>query len=369
MGENVRNEYRPDEVSPPGETLRELLQGKSMPQSELATRMGRPIKTISEIVNGKAAITPATALQLEFVLGVPASFWVQREHHYREHLARVELAQRLDQQVEWAERLPYRELQRLGCVPATRVPLDRMRKLLEFFGVASPEQWRQWHRSLEVAFRKSASFEVDQYALSAWLRAGVLEAERIECEQYDERRFLRALREARRLTREPPRVFHPELTRICASAGVAVVLVPELTGSRASGATRWLSSKKALIQLSLCYRTDDHLWFAFFHEAAHILHHGRRSIFIETNDHEGDTENEANRWAADLLIPPSRFAELASGGYRRKARLMEFAANVGVSSGIVVGRLQHEGLLPHTHCNDLKQRFCWAPGPEVRARN
>ena len=74
-----RNEYRPSEVSPPGDTLKEILDDRGLTQAELAERMGRPKKTINEIIKGKAAITPETALQLELVLGIPASFWTARE--------------------------------------------------------------------------------------------------------------------------------------------------------------------------------------------------------------------------------------------------------------------------------------------------
>lgn len=83
------NEFSPDYVSPPGDTLRELLVSLNMTQAELARRMGRPKKTINEIAKGKAAITPETALQLERCLGTPASFWLNREAQYREAIARL----------------------------------------------------------------------------------------------------------------------------------------------------------------------------------------------------------------------------------------------------------------------------------------
>jgi HTH-type transcriptional regulator / antitoxin HigA len=83
-----KNQYLPDYVSPPGETLIELLEDRGMSQADLADRTGRPKKTINEIINGKTAITHDTALQLERVLGIPANFWNSREQHYREFLAR-----------------------------------------------------------------------------------------------------------------------------------------------------------------------------------------------------------------------------------------------------------------------------------------
>jgi HTH-type transcriptional regulator/antitoxin HigA len=82
----VKNEYTPEEVSPPGETLAETLEAIGMTQAELARRTGRPLETINEIILGKTAITAETALQLERVLNVPAAFWNNREAQYREAL-------------------------------------------------------------------------------------------------------------------------------------------------------------------------------------------------------------------------------------------------------------------------------------------
>jgi len=90
---------------PEGVTLSETLEALGMSQADLAERTGRPKKTINEIVKGKAAITPETALQFERVLGIPASFWNNLERDYRETVARLEEHQRLQRHVECA---PYK---------------------------------------------------------------------------------------------------------------------------------------------------------------------------------------------------------------------------------------------------------------------
>jgi Zn-dependent peptidase ImmA (M78 family) len=148
---------------------------------------------------------------------------------------------------------------------------------------------------------------------------------------------------------------------LCAAAGVAVVFVPELPKTRICGATRWLNSDKALIQLSLRYKTDDHLWFAFFHEAGHILKHRKREVFLEFKEDQGDEEEkEADRFAADLLIPPAELKQfMASGKQRSIDGIQQFASEIGIAPGIVVGRLQHDGVLQQTHCNGLKCQLKW----------
>jgi len=363
---NVVNEYHPDVVSPPGETLQEILDTIGMSQAQLARRTGRPIKTINEIIKGKAAITPETALQLERVLRVPASFWLRREQHYRESITRQKEREALAAQTEWlkSSRIPWKEMASKGWIDPSDPddPVQVLEMVLSFFGITSPLQWSAL--DYQACFRQSHAYEVNQAAVAAWLRKGELEAQAIHCAPYDPRRFRDALGEARALTRAAPEVFVPELRAVCAAAGVAVVFVPELGGSRVSGATRWLSPTKALIQLSLRYKTDDQLWFSFFHEAGHIVLHGKSEVFHET-DGEGavnSKETKADTFAADLLIPPAQMAHLrrlipVQGRFISLEKIRKFSGEIGIAPGIVVGRLQHEGLLPYTHGNGLKVRL------------
>ena len=106
---------------------------------------------------------------------------------------------------------------------------------------------------------------------------------------------------------------------------------------------------------------EEALWFTFFHEAAHILLHGKRDVFIEGLDSGDVREEEANRFAADFLIPPAGLkALLCRPGHITLDRISQFAAEIGIAPGIVVGRLQHEKQLPRSHGNGLKRRLDWA---------
>lgn len=360
MSKRMQNAYAPDYVSPPGETLEELLAAKNMTQTDLAQRMGRPLKTINEIIQGKAAITPETALQLERVLGAPASFWNNRERNYRESLARHQENQQLEDQLGWLQEVPVRELVKRGWVPRATSKIEQVRLLLQFFCVASTAQWHIIYDQPLAAFRRSEAFPIDSGAVAAWLRRGEILAQELLCAPYEATQLRAVLTDIRTLTSAPWEEALPELTRRCATAGVAVVFLAELPRTRVCGATRWLSPHKALIQLSSRYKTDDHLWFTFFHEVGHILLHGKREMFLEGWMEDAIKEAEANRFAADALIPSSVWARFVrTRDYRSKAVITAFAQELGIAPGIVVGRLQHEELLLHSHCNDLKRQLLW----------
>jgi addiction module HigA family antidote len=353
--------FEPNFAVPPGETLAETLDALGMTQAELAERMGRPLKTINEIVAGKAMITADTALQLEKVLGVPASFWTNRERLYRDTLARRRETGELEQQLDWLKRMPVKDLIRAGWISAVAEPVGQLRVVLGFFGVAGVEEWRALWESPEAVFRQSAAFTTNRAATAAWLRRGELDAQKVDCSPFDETAFTHALRELRSFTSKSPAQFVPALREQCAAAGVAVVFVPPLAGVRAYGVTRWLHPTKALVQLSLRGKTDDHLWFTFFHEAGHVLKHGKRAVFVEDGDEKtaarDPREAEADAFACDLLIPPQEYARFCANGDFSVAAIRRFANRIGITAGIVAGRLQHERKVPFSRGNQLKRRF------------
>jgi len=155
-------------------------------------------------------------------------------------------------------------------------------------------------------------------------------------------------------------VFVPQLQGLAGAAGVAVVFVPAPPGCRVGGSTQWLSPDRPLIALSLRHKTNDHLWFTLFHEAGHILKHGKKATFVDGLDGvDEEHEAEADRFAADQLIPPAAAHKLQ--GLRSEQELKDAATALGISPGIVVGRMQHEGWLLRTHLNGLKVSYHW-PG-------
>ena len=341
---------------PPGELLQEELDAIGMTQQELARRTGRPAQAINEIIHGRKRITHDTALELEKVLGIPAYLWVRLEADYELTAARLRDQEALREQEEWLKEFPVREMERRRWMQPCKKRTDKVRELLKFLGVASFSAWQR--RGLWCRITPGA--KVSEGALAVWLRKGELDGRETQTAPYDEARFRQALEKARELITQPPGVFVPHLKRLCAAAGVALVFTQELPRSGASGSARWLTRETALIQLSLRYKTNDHLWFSFFHEAAHVLRRQVQRSYIDGVEEEGSAEEDANQFARDLLIPPEAWGTFSRAGDFSRAGVERFAADVGIAAGIVVGRLQHEGLLPYHVLNDLKVKLEWS---------
>lgn len=347
--------YKPDVVLPPGETLAEVLESSGMTQAELAKRTQLSPKHVNQIVRGVAPITADTAILLERATHVPARVWNNLEVAFRDFESRREEETELAEDVGWLEELPVKQLIDRGWLERGSTPVDQVRKVCQFFGVANRAAWETlWHKP--TAYRKSRAFTSDPGAVAAWLRIGELLSAEIETERYDRSRFESLLNDIRAMTCESdPKKWWPELQEKCAAVGVAVVAEPETKGARINGATRWLSGSKALIQLSLRHKWSDIFWFTFFHEAGHLLIHTKKETFINDKGAHSGVEEEADAFASKVLIP--RNVEPVLADLKTVNDVRSFAADIGVAPGIVVGRLQHDGRWPFNRGNELKQRF------------
>ncbi|MDH5638002.1 MAG: HigA family addiction module antitoxin [Nitrospinota bacterium] len=359
MGKTPRSNFRPDYLVTPGEVLEDYLESLSMTQSELALRTGLAKKTINEIVKCKSPITLETALKLERTLGRPAHFWNNLEIQYQEDKVRLEEKEKMQTNLDWLKKVPVKKLIDFRWIPKIGNKIEQLEAVLRFFGVDSPQQWKTIWKEYQVEYRQTQQFEKNAVAVSAWLRQGELEAKKIYCEPFDKKKFQQILVDIRNLAREQePKIFIPKLEALCASAGVAVVFVPELPNTGVCGATRWIGDK-AIIQLSLRYKTNDHLWFTFFHEAGHLIKHGKKDIFIEGKNRDGEKESQADVFAQNILIPQKAFSRFRSSSSYTLGDIRRFANEIDIAPGIVVGRLQHEGVIDYNIGNNLKVRYRW----------
>ncbi|MCY3657847.1 MAG: HigA family addiction module antitoxin [Caldilineaceae bacterium] len=353
--------FQPDYTVVPGEIVSEHMEFMGMNQAELARRCGRSAKLISEIVNGKAPIEPETALQFEKVLGLDANIWLNLEASYRLFLAREAEARAASDAEEWARQFPVSKLAARGMIDAPRSSADKVEQLLTFFGVASVEAWNRRYAEAHVAYRHSPSFKSKAPAFATWLRLGELQSLETQCDHFDDQRFRSVLARIRGLTRVPLNDALQEAARLCREAGVALVVVPLLPHTHLSGAARWVGPHKAVIQLSGRHKTNDHIWFTFFHEAAHLILHrvkNRSSIFLDEAVLKNGCEQErqANEWAGDFLIPQDVWQDFILAGEFVEASVSSFAADIGVAPGIVVGRLQYERFISKSLLNHLKAK-------------
>lgn len=346
---------------PPGDTLRDELEARNLSQAELARRMNRKPEKINDIITGKTALTPETALQLESVFGISAAFWLTREARYRQTLALIDRKEALEGEIKLLKLMPYKELSDLGKVKATRNSEEKVSEMRSFFGVATLTAVEE---PKHVSLRVAQLSEKHRYTLCAWIRLGQIEAEKTVMPAFSEKKFEKALHEIRKKMAPGIVNIQHEIREILKEAGVVFALVPHLKSSYAQGCARWFGVKndKALIQVSLRGSYEDILWFTLFHEAAHILYkHKTRTVFVSSTNNkyrkDSPEEREADSFASSFLINEEDYEHFLEEGHNSSVKIKAFAEKIGVPSGVVVGRLQHDGLIQRSQLNNLRTKL------------
>lgn len=349
--------FEPDYALPPGQTLMEVMESLNMTQKELHIRTGITVQSLNRISKGEQPITYETANRLELATGVSASMWNNLETRYREQLTKLDEKKRLESDLHWLKSIPARELIVRKAIAPQKDAALLLREVLKFYGVSSVSAWHDIWKQPAVAARRSSCFKSCPGPASAWLRLGEIQAHSIECQTYDQNKFKQAVQDIRKLTAQKPDVFIPEMKHLCAGAGIALALIPEMKKVPWSGATRWLSSQKAMILLNIRGKTENLFWFAFFHEAGHVLNDSKKDIFINDETQLDPRERKANDFAAELLISQkwnNRIRFITS-----KREVQQIASELDIAPGIVVGRYQHL-TKKWNYFNELKCKFQWS---------
>ncbi|MEP7129186.1 MAG: ImmA/IrrE family metallo-endopeptidase, partial [Chitinophagales bacterium] len=204
---------------------------------------------------------------------------------------------------------------------------------------------------LKVAFRISLKHTKEPYAVSAWLRRGELQAAKLPEKTYSEKKLKVALTEIKTIMAKHPVDFDKKLQSICLNAGVKIVYTPCLPKAPICGSTRWINDTP-LIQLTDRYKRNDSFWFTFFHEVGHIVLHGKKDIFLENidySDKDKQKEREADDFAIQWTLTKKEEDQIMKAGVPLNADTLKgFARKFNTHPSIIIGRLQHERIIPYS---------------------
>jgi addiction module HigA family antidote len=333
-------------LSTPGDRIQEHIDFIGMSQAELAERLGRSIPKLNELIKGKAPITKETAAKLEYVLGIDASFWLNLEKHYQEELLEIEQLEFLETCKSWVTGFPLAALKKMKVLPDTNNKPELAEALLKFFRVASPNEWSRIYEGHSLAFKIELKHTTDPKAISAWLRIGELQADKIELKEFDKKKLTDAIPLIQEIAFNEQLNWKYELQQLCASFGVAVVYSPCLSKAPIFGAARWIKNKSVpLIQLTDRKKDYNAFWFSFYHELAHIRYHNKSDIFIDGIDNiqpDGDKENEADTFAERMIFNESLKNKAIEQNLNTVEKLKSFSKENKIHLSILISQLQRQ---------------------------
>lgn len=338
-------------ATPPGATIREQLKDRGMSQKEFAARMDLSEKHVSKLINGEVQLTPEVAVRLETVLGVPAKFWNNLEAIYREKLLKIEAENFMDEDEALAQQFPYSEMAKYGWIQGTRDPKEKVVYLRQYFGVVRLALLGN-EQITKIACRRLAITDKADLALMAWAQEARILAREIQTAPIDIKGLIAGIPQIRKMTVKDPDEFCPKVKKILADCGIALVFLPHLKGSFLQGAS-FLDGNKIVVGLTARGKDADKFWFSLFHELAHIVlgHIGK------TNGTTDQDEKDADNWSGNTMINSTDFASFKNRRDYSEKSVLVFAREQEIAPGIVVGRMQREGMIKYSMLNNLKVQY------------
>lgn len=356
------NEYKNIVAFHPGYYIADIIEDMEISQAEFATRMGTTAKTLSQLVNGQANISNDLAKKLSTMLGTSVEIWQNLQNTYDRKLIEIQQTKDFDAQAKLADEIDYKYfVDVVGLPPATNTN-DKVANLCKYFKVADLRIMLQ--PDFLVNFRTGSAYNSEKNVINsrAWIQTAINISKNYETKPYSAEKLKKCLPELRGMTVKNPDEFLPTMREIFAECGIAFVLLPHLRNSGVNGAVKWITDDRAVLAMNNRGLNADMFWFSLFHEIKHVLQQKIKTVFISSSLEEMlnidyKLEIEADKFAANYLIPPADYKRLSPSKYISDAEIIEFANEIGIHPGIVVGRLQHEGVIAQNRYSKLKEKY------------
>lgn len=334
--------YTPAEVFPPGEYLRDELDERGWTVTEFAGIIDRPLQAVSEILNGKKAITAETACSFSEALGTTPELWLNLQSAYRLYRLRSAATQDHPSPVARRARLreviPLAEVRTRGWIPETDdldVTEAAVCELLEINALNDDPEF-------VLAAKRSNSADSISIEQSAWLGHVRRVAEPQTVADFAVDALEDLAQRLPRLLKDGPQGF-PSLPTQFADSGVCLVFAEGLRGGKLDGAVTFLSDGRPVIGLTTRGDRFDSTIFTLLHECAHLTlgHITSQSGTILDDDltepQDDPDEIAANDQARQWLFPSGFEIESTS-----VPAILEAASRYEVHPSVVVGRVQYE---------------------------
>lgn len=339
--EQYEQEHFPIEDPTPLDAIRFRMDQQNLSPRDLEPYLGSRSK-VSEVLTGKKRLSLRMIRALHDGLGIPATILLKATH---------------SPVFDW-DKFPVREMRKRGWVDASleKVRSDAGTVAREFFAQSGFSE-------VPVLFRRTLSRRggaTDEHALLAWLARVVSLAERQDIRERFQPAALTSafLRRVAQLSRSENGPLHAQ--ELLADVGIALVVERHLPRTRLDGASLVAPSGRGVVALTLRHDRLDSFWFTLLHELAHLAKHvsADSDIFVDDLDVPSNDvrEDEADAIAREALIPRSKWKHSRARREQTAEAIAELAAELGVHSAIVAGRLRFEKKSFHVFSNLVGHR-------------
>ncbi len=349
-------------LSHPGETLQEILESNNMTQKELAARIDVTPKHINQIIAGLVGISAEVAFRLEKVFNLSAKFWMNLQSKYdSEKMELLEEIEVTDKEIAVFQNDIHKQLVHWGYIENKENTQKKIVQMRDFLGVSNLLNIDKTILA-NALFRKSLALNTNNFALAAWMKICEIETDGVDTNKtLNIERLKSNINIIRSLNTCPnPNAIVEKLVEIFSDCGIAFAVVRNVKGAPVQGFIRKINNKMRLC-VTLRNKYSDIFWFTLFHEIGHLLSVGGEEFFVDFSSTEITTqERNADKFATETLLSPQAYSKFVRGGDFSKWSICNFSQRNGILPGILVGRLQHDKVIPNSYCNDLRTQYIWA---------
>lgn len=325
----------------PGYYIEELVEDSGLTQEDFAKRLDTTPKNLSLLIRGEQSLSTDMALKLSRMTGASVSYWLNLQSAYDAVVAELKSESEMEQEKKIFKALDYKYFRDNFNLPdLPRKIEEQIAEVRKFLKVSSLTVLAK--RDLAVSFRSASDglSENNIIKANAMVQTAINMALTAEAPKFNKVKFEKAADYALTLTKNHGE-FYPLVREAFMDAGVIPIVLPNISGSKINGATKKLD-KNVLLMVNDRRLYSDTFWFTLFHEVGHIVN-GDYGISFEKE--RGDKEDVADRYAADKLIPADKYKEFLSDKVFSEDSIRDFADSIDRDPGIVLGRLQKDGLV------------------------
>lgn len=348
-------EYNDTIAFHPGYYIKEIVDESGLTQSDFAKRLGTTPKNLSVLIRGEQSLSIDIAMKLSRMIGTSVNYWLNLQNGYDTLVAKFKSEEELEQEKIVFADLDYKYFRdNYGLPDLPRKINEQVEHVREFLNVATLSVLTK--RDMAVSFR-SASDEMKESNVvkaNAMVQIAINKALNTDAPKYNKAKFEEAIKYALSLTRNH-KEFYPLIREAFLDAGVILVILPNLPGSKINGATKKIGDS-VMLMVNDRRLYSDTFWFTLFHEIGHIVN---GDYGISFDKEIGQKEEAADKFAADSLIPPDRYKEFTEIKKFNVASIVTFAEEIDRDPGIVLGRLQNDGFVDYNdwRLGSLKHQY------------
>ena len=327
----------------PGYYIKEIIDESGLTQEDFAKRLNTTAKNISIILKGEQSLSVDIAMKLSRMTGTSINYWLNLQNSYDTLRTEIELQKDYEEEKRVFKFLDYRYFRdNYGLPDYPRKIDEQIKTLRSFLKIASLTVLLR--KDLAVNFRNCSKGldEAGTVRSNAMVQIAINHALLESAPKFDKHKFVRAANYALTLTNDH-KGFYPLIKKAFCDAGVILVIMPNISGSKTNGATKRIG-KNIMLMVNDRRLNADTFWFTLFHEIGHIMN-GDLGISFENDT--GEKEKIADKYAEDNLIPSDSYKCFIDSGKFDYASIKRFAEQIDRDPGIIVGRLENDRYVEH----------------------